>query len=353
MKRSSIYPRVWQLLFLFLFGSFAGHAFASANDELQIENSDFMRRTAYAHPDKIAADISPSGAEGPVNMAWEQTHTGKWYIEEQRYGAEAVSAGISQNNPAAIDRGLKILHWGFEQQRPDGGFDCPDPFHSTSFFVEASARACLLLGASSYHDRYAAEIDWMKPRILKAALWMITPSVEGPGRKNNAPYTHRRFLVGAALGMTGVLCDNQQLVEHAKEYIRDGCTLQDPSGFNPEKGGYDCSYHAVGLVFAERYYDFVADEETKKELFTMLKAANHWLRTRILPDGTIDSTGNTRTGLSQEKDRGGKYKKVSYAQTARTFYRWSMISDDNSYNELADKVIEGEKIFKRQSELKS
>ena len=349
MKRSSIFPLAGHLLLLFLSSAFGSQAFASVNDELQIENSNFMRRTAYAHPDQIASDISPSGAEGPVNMAWEQTRTGKWYIEEQRYGAEAVSAGISQDDTSAIDRGLKILHWGFEQQQPDGGFDCPDPFHSTSFFVEASARARLLLGASSYRDRYASEIEWMKPRILKAALWMITPGVEGTGRKNNAPYTHRRFLVGAALGMTGTLCNNQQLLEHSKEYIGDGCSLQDPSGFNPEKGGYDSSYHAVGLVFAERYYDFVADEDTKKELFKMLKAANQWLKTRILPDGTIDSTGNTRTGFTQEKDRGGKYKKVSYAQTARTFYRWSLISGNSDFAKLADHVIEGERIFKRES----
>ena len=353
MKSRAIRPLSRRLLLLILSSSVTGAAFGSVSDELQIEKSDFMRQTAYEHPDKVADDISPSGAEGPVNMAWDQTHSGIWYIEEQRYGSEAVSGGISQNDPAAIERGLKILHWGFEQQQPDGGFDCPDAFHSTSFFVEASARACLLLGASSYHDRYSAEIEWMKPRILKAALWMITPSVEGPGRKHNAPYTHRRFLVGAALGMAGVLCDNQQLIEHSKSYVNEGCALQNPAGYNPEKGGYDCSYHAVGLVFAERYYDFVADGETKKELFKMLKAANQWLSTRILLDGTIDSTGNTRTGLGQEKDRGGKYKKVSYAQTARTFYRWSVISDDSNYAKLADKVIEGEKIFKRQSQMKS
>jgi hypothetical protein len=335
------------LLTILLPISFARIAMGSINDELKIEASDFMKRTAYAHPDKIAGDISPSGAKGPVNRAWEQTHSGKWYIEEQRDGAEAVSAGISQNDPEAIDRGLKILRWGFDQQQPDGGFDCPDAFHSTSFFVEASARVCLLLGASAYRDRYAAEVDWMKPRILKAALWMIRPSVEGPGRKNNSPYTHRRFLVAAALGLAGVLCDNQQLIEHSKEYIREGCALQNPVGFNPEKGGYDSSYHAVGLVFAERYYDIVADEETKKELFVMLKRANDWLRTRILPDGEVDSTGNTRTGLGQEKDRGGKHKKVSYAQISRTFYRWSSISGDSSYAKLADRVIEGERIFKR------
>jgi hypothetical protein len=32
---------------------------------------------------------------------------------------------------------------------------------------------------------------------------------------------------------------------------------------NPEKGGYDCSYHAIALVYAKRYYDIVADSGLK------------------------------------------------------------------------------------------
>lgn len=333
--------------------SLAHVASGSVADDLKFETSDFMRKAAYHSPDQIAADIAPDGALGKVNIAWDQTHAGVWYIEEQRYGMDAIIAGIADQNTAAIDRGLKAFRWGFEQQQPDGSFNCPDAFHSTSFFVEATSHACLLLAASSFRDQYSSEIDWLKPRILKSALWMIDPAVEEAGRRHNAPYTHRRYLVAAALGEAGVLCDNQALVDQSREFIKEGVSLQNPAGYNPEKGGYDCSYHAVGLVFAERYYDVVADSQTKKELYPMLKRANEWLKTRIQPDGTIDSSGNTRTGLSQEKDRGGKYKKVSYAQTIRTFYHWSLIGDDSGYAQLADQVIQGEKIFKRRSELKS
>ena len=158
------------------------------------------------------------------------------------------------------------------------------------------------------------EISIQRDRLVKAKdleICLVDDRSSG-GRsraQDNAPYTHRRYLVAAALGEAGVLCDNQTLVDQSKEFIKEGVSLQNPAGYNPEKGGYDCSYHAVGLVFAERYYDVVADSQTKKELYPMLKRANEWLKTRIQPDGTIDSSGNTRTGLSQEKDRAGSIKR--------------------------------------------
>jgi hypothetical protein len=321
--------------------------FGSVADDLQFETSAFMKRFAYQHPDQVAADLAPSGAQGRVNMRWDQDHTGKWYIEEQRSGADAICAGIAQQDKAAVERGLKILRWGFEQQQSDGSFNCPDAFHSTSFFVEASAHACLLLNASSFAESYAEEINWIKPRVLKAALWMTEPAVELPGRKHNLPYTHRRYLVAAAFGETGVLTGNRFLIDKSKEYIRDGISLQDPSGYNPEKGGYDCSYHAVGLVFAERYYDLVADAETKEKLLHMLTKAIAWLQSRVLPDGTIDASGNTRTGMGQELGRLGEVKKVSYSQIYRAFYRWSLISADPSFERLAEEVHAGQEIYRK------
>ena len=263
-------------------------ALASESDDLRFEQSDFMKATTYRRPEKLAAaNLAPDGALSPVNISWDQTHTGKWFIEEQRYGSDAVAGGIAKKDVAAIRRGLTILRWGFEQQQPDGSFACPDAFHSTSFFVEAAAHACLLLNASSLGAQYSPDTGWMTPRLLKAALWMTGPKVEVQGRKGNAPYAHRRYLVAAALGETGVLTANQSLIDHSAQYITEGLNLQDPSGFNPEKGGYDSSYHAVGLVYAERYYDVVAGGELKARLYSMLKSGNAWLATRVLLMGQL------------------------------------------------------------------
>lgn len=326
----------------------SGTVFGSVDDDYRFETSSFMKATLYRRPDRLAADIAPDGAEGRVNTAWDQTHTGKWFIEEQRHGSEAVVGGIAKEDPAAIERGLKVLRWGFEQQQPDGSFACPDSFHSTSFFVEASAHACLLLSAGPFAARYAQNVAWIEPRLLKAAMWMIEPSVEEQGRRSNAPYTHRRYLVAAALGETGVLTNNRLLVDHSAAYIQEGVSLQDPSGFNPEKGGYDCSYHAVGLVYAERYYDFVADGALKSQLFDMLKKATTWLASRVQSNGTLDPSGNTRTGLSQEAGRNGTLKTINYGFAYCALYRWSLISGDAAFARLAETVFAGEAIYKRQ-----
>jgi hypothetical protein len=188
----------------------------------------------------------------------------------------------------------------------------------------------------------------MKPRILKAAQWMIEPAVEEQGKRSNAPYAHRRFLVAAALGEAGVLCDDSTLVEKSKSYIHEGVEMQDPSGYNPEKGGYDTSYDAVGLFYAERYYDLVANSETKAELRKMLEKGYAWLAGRILPDGTINPAGNTRTGASQEKSRTGAVKGMNYGYAYKGFYRWYLISGDSNYQQLAEKVFKGEDIYKHQ-----
>lgn len=321
---------------------------ASSAEDFRFEASTFMQKTLYRRPDHVATDSAPSGAESTINIQWDQTHTGKWYIEQQRYGGDAVCAGVAKQDPAAIERGLKILRWGFEQQLPDGSFNCPDTFHSTSFFVESAAHACLLLKASPYAEQYASTIEWMKPRILNAAHWMTEPAVEERGKRSNAPYAHRRFLVAAALGEAGVLGNDSNLVEKSKSYIHEGIEMQDPSGYNPEKGGYDSSYDAVGLFYAERYYDLVADSETKAALQKMLEKGYAWLASRILPDGTINPVGNTRTGADQEKSRTGVVKGMNYGYTYKGFYRWYLISGESNYQQLAEKVFKGEDIYKHQ-----
>jgi hypothetical protein len=333
---------------LLLVAFLPSHAFGSLRDDFNFDTSAFMRSTAYRRPDHLAVDIDPAGAEAKVNIGWDQSHTGKWFIEEQRYGSDAIVAGIARGDPTAIERGLKILRWGFEQQRPDGSFACPDAFHSTSFFVEASAHACLLLNISPFAARYAEEVKWITPRLLEAALWMTGTLVEAEGRSANAPYTHRRYLVAAALGETGVLTENRFLINRSEVYIREGIGLQDPSGFNPEKGGYDSSYHAVGLIYAERYYDIAAEGELKSELYRMLQKGNAWLATRVLSDGTINPSGNTRTGAGQEKNRIGVIKTLNYGSAYRSFYHWSVISGDSAFARLANQVFSGEAIYLRQ-----
>jgi hypothetical protein len=306
------------------------------------EACDLMRRTVYRNSARAAADHEPSGAYGPVNRVYDRDRRGRWYIEEQRRGEDAILAGLAQDDPDAIDRGLTIFEWGFRQQSPDGSFACPDAFHSTSFFVESTAHACLLVGHSTFGPRYLGRIEAMTPKIHAAALWLADPRNAKTGQARNAPYTHRRYLLAAALGEAGLLCRDPGLIETSKAYIREGVALQSREGFNPEKGGPDTSYHAVGLVYALRYDTLVADPETRALLRPMLRRGVQWLATHIRADGSIDPTGNTRTGLGQERGRSGVPKTLNLGAAYRAFEYWSRVEGDPAYHDLALRVADFE-----------
>jgi hypothetical protein len=314
------------------------------------EACDLMRHTVYRNSARAAADHEPSGAYGPVNRAYDRNGRGPWYIEEQRRGEDAILAGLAQNDPDAIGRGLMIFDWGFRQQSPDSSFACPDAFHSTSFFVESTAHACLLLSHSTFGPRYRDRIEAMTPKIHAAALWLADPRNARVGQARNKPYTHRRYLLAAALGESGLLCRDTRLVEASKAYVREGVALQSPEGFNPEKAGPDTSYHAVGLVFAMRYDTLVADPETRALLRPMIRRGVQWLATRIRADGSIDPSGNTRTGLGQEKGRSGIPKTLNTGAAYRAFEYWWRVEGDPSYHDLARRVADFEARSRRPSQ---
>ena len=325
--------------------------------ELAFERSKFMQDTAYHDTTKMALDYSPDGAYSETNRAYDLDHSSKWYIEEQRTGADAIAGGLSKDDTAAIDRGLLLFKWGFAQQASDGSFPGTaggqdwQEFHSTSFFVEAVARACLLLQASKYADKYAGQINALKPKLLKAALWMTTPDVERDGKKHNDPTTHRFYLVGCAFGETGVLCGNDDLIKRSAGYVRTGIGRQDPSGFNPEKGGPDTSYNAAGLVFAQRYYTMVGsaaarvsgDSRLLPDLYAMIGRGVAWEAYQIDPDsGQVSQAFNTRVGGKHtENDRGGKPKKLAKGQVYRCLAYWAQLSGDQSNMDLAMRVARG------------
>lgn len=317
---------------------------SGASGDLRFETSAFLRRTAYAKPDHVADQMAPDGAYGPLNTGWKQGTKDRWLIEEQRYAIDAVIAGLIWHRQDLVARGEAIFDWGFRRERPDGAFDCPDRFHSMSFFVEAAAHAALLLQASDMADRNRAWINGIEPRLGLSVRWMTDPRNAAPGQAHDAPYTHRFYLDADAIGETGVLLGDDAMIRASRDYVRRGLARQDLAGFNPEKGGSDTSYHAVGLLFAQTYYTIVADDATRAAMRPMIARGLAWLAARVRPDGTVDQTGNTRTGFGQERGPQGNLKTMSYGSAYRASYYWAMISGDPRWAALADRLHAGQQV---------
>ena len=319
------------------------------HNDLAFESSPLMKKLFYSRPQRLAIvgkDMNANGAWSKLNEDYDSLKTGRWYIEQQRYAADAIVAGIVQDNEATVERGMLALEWGAKHQQPDGSFACPDNFHSTSFYVESVAHSCILLKASKYYPKYKERIERLKTTITNTVNWMLRPDVLEKGKKGNAPYTHRRYLVAAAIGETGVLCNNPDFIAASALFIKDGLSLQDTAGFNPEKKGYDCSYHSVGLVFAHRYFDIVANEKQKAAMVPMFEKGIKWLLSRIDENGVINGEGNTRTGFGQENARDGRPKSINYASATNAILWWGIYKNDSQLQTLAEKVYNAGKTIK-------
>lgn len=309
--------------------------------DLYFEGNAFSKKTTNRNSN-VGNDCSDSGA-CRVNKDWEISKKGDWFIEEQRWGAEAIVAGVVNSNIAAIERGLKILEWGFKKQSADGSFVQRDAFHSAMFFIEAVARAILYIENSKYKAQYASRLADIKAKLLSAVKWAIKPEIETPGIKKDEPYVHRFYLNAAAFGLTGSVFNDATMLKKAESYIQAAILLQDKTGANPEKGGSDTGYHAIGLVYAARCYSVFANEKLRINLKEMGKRGSEWLLSKVQTDGSVDSSANTRTGDNGEIGRDKTTKTIPYFSILRALAYWGAILETPSLVSAAEKVYNFQK----------
>lgn len=297
-----------------------------------LERAIFSRMAkAPDHHVRFAA----SGAASS-NVDFEHKAADHWFIESQRGGAELVEAGLVSRDRDVEQMGWKILDWGFARQKTDGGFgDTGDPFHSTSFFVEAAARSVLLARQTGdpSASRLAAHYG---PKIAAAAAWMRRPEVLERGLKNNQPYTHRRWLVAATWGLAADVTHNTELARAAAESARDGLALQRPDGVNPEKQGFDVSYQAVGLLFAARYDTVCHDAALRASIRDMLQRGLAWTCSKIDADGAVQVEGSTR--VTTELARSGAAKTVDYRAIVTALVYGARLTNRPEFYDAAGRV---------------
>jgi hypothetical protein len=293
--------------------------------DVWIEFSPVFDRILYSHRATLVRGVAPDGANG-VNAAWEHGWGPGMFIEEQRHGEEAIIAGVAHHSPKLWGLGVRELAWGFAHEGPGGNFpDTQNPFHSTSFFVEGVAHLILVLRAATNSGvavppHLIGEVSSFLPRLHKAARWMASGSVWRAGLAHDAPYTHRRFLVASALGLTAVLTGDQLLARRAREALELGLSAQRSDGVFPELGGFDSSYQARGIVYAEHCLAWLP--HAPRSLGPAIARGLAWERTRILPSGEVSIAGNTRANGVMRDQNGPKL--VVYPMVANALAWWGL-----------------------------
>lgn len=314
--------------------------------QMSVEGAAPVREVLYDRVSAPPPGWKESSGALRLNADWELDHSKPWFIEYQMQGGQFVSSGALSGNRDAVKWGLKIIEWGFSRMEPDGRFDHPDSYHSGAFFIESTAHGLLFLESSPLAEEFRNDIRNLKPRLLKAARWMMRPEVHAYNWPDPLPdtelrerkYAHRRYLNAAAVGETGILCGDKDLVAKSAWFVNDGIAFQQPDGVNPERWGHDTSYQAVGLMYACRYYRMVADDALRARMFPMMTKGFDWLLPRIQADGSVDMTGNTRTGPAQELSRAGKPKGQDYRATVESLANWGSLTGSAASTAAAERV---------------
>lgn len=90
---------------------------------------------------------------------------------------------------------------------------------------------------------------------------------------------------------------------------------------------------------AARYYSIVADEALRKSIQAMGEKGSHWLASKVIDSGDLDSTANTRTGPNGEKRHGTDLKPITYFTIYKALAYWGQVIGKKDLRAKAEKVF--------------
>ena len=257
--------------------------------------------------------ISEQGAVS-VNKEYELGNREDYFIEQQRYGADVIEAGIILNDADLIDQGILMINWGMERQASDGSFPgTGDAVHSVSLFMEAASRAAIAL--QHYRSRtYRTVISEWKRRVHTMAYWFVQADDHGMD-VNLEPFSHRYFLRAAALQQASRITRDKRLRVYAAEYAAAGVALMEAGGVFPEIGEYDPSYQMVGMTFASRYFATCEDEEIKMQVAQVMWQGISCFTQGVQESGEVLLPETCRTAT--ESSRSGSPKRFDFKHATK------------------------------------
>lgn len=263
----------------------------------------------------------------------------------QRGSGRAVIVGVVTDDLAYADNAWRGIEATFARQRADGGFEANDRPNGTSakpfpaaiqtafFFMQELGRAILVIRESPHEAHFHARIAELEPKMRRAMAFITSgydTIISGSSKAVN-----RIFIAAKAFGLCGLALHDETLVATSRRLVAHGLTLRDPDGVFIEHGGRDSSYNVVSILFGQ----VLALHLSLPELESALPAAVAWELTRIGPDGEVDVTGNTRTGVGLEPSYFGEPKTVNYGEVVQALTLYGLIHHDDACLAAAERVF--------------
>jgi hypothetical protein len=259
--------------------------------------------------------------------------------ELQRGAMQLMLRSIAAEDRKGVEAGWRAIDATFAHQtelghfaRDGGPVGGPS---AVAFWLCELDQAVLVLRESRFAAEYKERIDRLIPKIHQAARWLAQDKYRERLKQEDAETPNRLFFDSLAYGLSGLLTDDKQLREFGREFVDLAMKhFRESDGVFLEKGGHDSSYQAVAALKLQVWITYFPDDNLK---FAADKAVK-WERGRIRPDGEVDVSENTRTGLHQEKWQ-GNYKDVNLSEvTFCLLYHYARTGDRDS-RDAAKRIV--------------
>lgn len=314
----------------------AARTVPSAVTELQLLKSmpaSTLHQTRGSRPD----------ANGLVGL----NQTGTFVANDQRGAMVLMEVGMVLGKNTDVADAWRAVEATYQRQTPAGDFGLGkdgNAAYAMNFWMAWSNHAILLLKHSKYEPAYASRIAALEPKIEKAMDFLMLQSSKDKLHRDDELSPNRTLINANAYGfgyllLKGVtsqakldayLAESQVWVEN--EFVNDKL-YRTLDGVYTEKNGYDTSYQAVAnWMFMQYLIHFpnpVPDAVSKA-----IRAGN-WLEKRILSDGTVDCTYNTRSGPNNSS---GDLKHTDKVTVMRSLLYWAAMFNKPEGNAAAARV---------------
>lgn len=282
----------------------AGPEAGGGRGELRFVNTPMARAIILKQGAKVARNTGPDGASRGASKNFRR---GRVAVETQRDAYYAVAAAVASNGPERdnlLDRGLKAYEWGFAQAGPDGSFPRQagkgeggghfHALHNKAQFLQAAGRGLILLREATVAEPFRRREKALEASLLRSANWLAA-SQDLTEFRSRAANSNQRLVVATALQQAAVLGEDSRLQEVAQAMVAEVIARQMADGVLPERGGFDAHYQSYSTEMLARYASLLPAGAWHSRVEVALdRAIRRWVRA-IRPDGTLDTSGNTRT----------------------------------------------------------
>lgn len=298
---------------------------------------------------QVLVEQSALGPDGSLG----RNRAGYFHVRFQAGLHHWADAAVARSDAEAANQFVKALDYALGHEQDGGSFPAVIPpglsgagaptqadlASGAAFFLASAGSGFLALRGSPWFQRdpgLVAARDALSRAVprLRAALGRLKTDRDLLARAD-ARAPNRLLFDALAFVSLGQALGDPASIRIGLGFQAQALSLQSSAGFFVEGGGYDSSYNAVALAVG---YRLLLLRPQDAGLSKALHRALDWEGTRIAPDGSLLTAGNSRVREGGERFLGAE-KQVDVPHCAEALALAYAVTGEARWQGLAERMI--------------